>query len=678
MSTTQETIRTTCPRDCYDACGIVAVKRDGQLAHIVGDPDHHVSRGKLCGKCAIMYNGVYLDPAARLTRPLKRVGPKGEGHFAPLSWDEALSEIGSRLGRIAREEGGQRIVYAHYTGTRSFIASHFPRRLMHRLGAHEADPDSICNSAGQVALEYVIGHAALGFDPRTAKDAACILVWGANPHASAPHMHSQWLRETKAKVVVIDPIAHPTAKQADLHLQPFPGSDAALAFAMMHVLKAEGLIDRGFLAEHTVGWLELEALIEPTTPAWAEAQTGVPAEKIVEAARLYRSGPALLWLGQALQRQGQGGNITRACALLPAVTGNFGKPGAGLLYLNGSGRRGVKVDELAAKHLSKSPPAFSHMDLAARLEDAEASKAFICWNINPAASNPEQRRLHDALRRDDLLTVVADVFQTDTTDFADYVLPAASFLEFDDLVTSYFDLTFSAQRKVAEPMGEALPNQEIFRRLAKTIGLNDPELYEPDAQIIGRLLEQVGWREGFAALAARGTVFLYEEPVIQFEGLRFPTPSGKIEIASEQAERNGHGRLPRPSVDARPSGGRFRLLSPASEWTMNCSYANDPTIRRRLGKATVAINPRDAEAAGLRAGGTVRVHNETGELALQLAVSADVPPGVALAHKGRWPRLAGPGEAHANVNWLNPGEKADMGESTAVHAVEVMIEHASA
>jgi anaerobic selenocysteine-containing dehydrogenase len=548
---------------------------------------------------------------------------------------------------------------------------------MNRLGAHEAEPDSICNSAGQLALEYVIGASALGFDPRTAKDSSCILVWGANPHASAPHMHSQWLPESGAKVIVIDPIAHPTAKQADLHLQPFPGSDAALAFAMMHVLRGEGLIDPGFIERHTVGWAELEPLIAAATPAWGEAQTGVPAARIVEAARLYGSGPSLLWLGQALQRQKKGGNITRACALLPAITGNFGKRGAGLLYLNGSGRRGVKMDYLAARHLSTSPPPFSHMDLAARLEDENASRAFICWNINPAASNPEQRRLQNALRRDDLLTVVLDVFETDTTDFADYVLPAASFLEFDDLVTSYFDLTFSAQRKVVEPPGEALPNQDICRRLAKAIGLNDPELYEPDAQVIDRLLDQVGWRDGFAALAERGTVFLSEEPVIQFEGLRFPTPSGKIEFASEQAERNGHGRLPQPTVDERPSGGRFRLLSPSSEWTMNCSYANDPTIRRRLGRATVAVNPRDAEAAGLKSGARVRVHNETGELALELAVSADVPRGVALAHKGRWPRLAN-GGGHANVNWLNPGEKADMGESTAVHAVEVMIEQAGA
>ena len=417
----KEVLKTTCPRDCYDACGIVAIKRDGAITRVLGDPDHPVSRGALCGKCALAYNGVFRDPHVRLLTPLKRAGAKGEGRFEPASWDEAIGDIAARFKQIAEGDGADRIVHAHYTGTCSLIANNFPMRFFGRLGAREVEPDTVCNMAGHVALDYVIGTSGIGFDPRTAKDANCILVWGANPSASAPHQHKHWLKEAPGTVIVVDPVRHPTAEQADIHLQPFPGSDAALAFAMVHVLVRDGLIDRAFLDAHALGWDELEPAIAPCTPAWGEARTGVPAAEIEEAARIYGAGPALLWLGQGLQRQAMGGNVIRACALLPAVTGNYGKPGAGLLYLNGGGRKGVDGDYLSGAALSQSPPTFSQMELAARLEDPADIQAFLCWNINPAASSPEQARLRRALMRGDLFTVVVDIFQTDTADYADYV-----------------------------------------------------------------------------------------------------------------------------------------------------------------------------------------------------------------------------------------------------------------
>ena len=309
----------------------------------------------------------------------------------------------------------------------------------------------------------------------------------------------------------------------------------------------DGLVDRDFLAEHTVGWDELEPLLADCTPAWGEAATGVPAGLIEEAARLYARGPSLLWIGQGLQRQRTGGNVVRACALLPAVTGNLGKPGAGFLYLNGAESRRLDEDYLAAPHLGPSaPPPISHMDLVDCLEDPARSQALFCWNINIAASNPQQRRLHEALAREDLFTVAVDLFPTDTTDYADVVLPAASFLEFDDLVASYFQLTLSAQVKVAEPLGEALPNMEIFRRLARAMGYEEPELYESDAELIATLLERSGIGEDFASLAAKGTVPISDEPVIQFADLRFPTPSGRVELASARAEADGFPRVPLP------------------------------------------------------------------------------------------------------------------------------------
>ena len=671
MSAVQEVVRTTCPRDCYDACGIVVVKRGGAVAHVRGDPDHPVSRGKLCVKCTLGYNGAWRDPEARLLRPLRRSGPKGEGSFEPVSWDEALAEVAERLGEIAAAPGPHAILNAHYTGTCSLLAGSFPQRFFNRLGATEVDPDTVCNKAGHVALDYVYGTSVDGFDPRTARDAACILVWGANPSASAPHAHSQWLPESPARLVVVDPVRTETAAAADLHLQPFPGSDAALAFALLHSIDREGLADRRFLAEHTLGFEELEPLLEPCTPSWGEEATGVPAEQIEEAARLYGRGPSLLWLGQGLQRQRTGGNVMRACALLPAVTGNLGKPGAGFLYLNGTASRGLDDAYLSAEHLAVDrPPPVSHMGLAAQLEDPSRARALVCWNINVAASSPEQARLRAALSREDLFTVAVDLFATDTTDLADVVLPAASFLEFDDLVASYFDLTLSAQVKAAEPMGESLPNQEIFRRLAGAMGLSEPELSESDEEVIATLLGGTGLGLDFAKLAALGTVSVSAEPLVQFAGLAFPTPSGRVEIASAHAEADGHPRVPLPLADPRPVEGRLRLLSPASGWLLNDSFANVEKVARRLGAATVALHPTDAAERGLADGDDVFLANETGRLPARVILSDGLPRGVVLSHKGRWPKRE---ESGANVNVLNPGEKSDMGESTAVHGVEVAV-----
>ena len=440
---------------------------------------------------------------------------------------------------------------------------------------------------------------------------------------------------------------------------------------MVHVLVRDGLADRAFLAAHTLGWDELEPTLAPCTPAWGESRTGVPAALIEEAARIYGAGPALLWLGQGLQRQVLGGNVMRACALLPAVTGNYGKPGAGLLYLNGGGRKGIDGDYLSGAALSQSPQSFSQMELAARLEDPADIQAFLCWNINPAASSPEQARLRRALMRDDLFTVVLDIFQTDTADYADYVLPAASFLEFDDLVSGYFNLSFSAQAKLQEPLGESLPNQEIFRRLARAMGYRrNPSSTRTDEAIIARIMGQVGVAGSFDDFKKTGTVWLTSAPVIQFADLAFPTPSGKVEIASARAEADGHPRLPHTGVDPKPADGRLRLLSPASPWLMNDSYANDRRIADRLGSATVTLHPADAAARGLAEGQRVRLSNETGSLELALSIAETIPQGVALSPKGRWPRQEGTG---ANVNVLNPGLKSDMGESTCVHGVEVEI-----
>ncbi len=441
---------------------------------------------------------------------------------------------------------------------------------------------------------------------------------------------------------------------------------------MLHVLWEEGMVDEAFIDKHVLGWDEVKPVILECTPAWGEASTGVPAAKIVEAARMYGSGPSLLWLGQGMQRQTFGGNAIRACAMLPAVTGNFGKPGAGLSYLNTDNEvRGFDDDYVTAPHLrSVDKKSLSHMDLAQHLEHPSDIQALFCWNINLAASNPEQQRLRDALCREDLFSVVIDLFQTDTADYADIILPAASFLEFDDLVTSYFNMTIGPQVKAQEPVGESLPNQEIFRRLARAMGYEELELYERDESVIDHLLSGSPYNGGFYSLKQTGTVFISTEPLLQFSDLEFPTPSGKIEIASSKAEADGHPRLPQAIADPRPPSHRLRLLTPASMWHMNHSFANDGGIVKQQGDADITVNPQDAVELGLKDGDEAEVSNKVGRLILQVRISEEVPKGVALSPKGRWPKSERGG---VNVNALNPGTKTDMGESTAVHSVEVEV-----
>ena len=672
-----EVVITTCPRDCYDSCGIKVIKRAGEIIAVRGDPGHAVSRGALCGKCSTAYNREWRDPARRVTRPLRRKGPKGGGHFEPVSWQTAIAEIAERLQRIVRSHGAHTILNAHYTGTISLLAGIAPMRFFNRLGTTEVTPDTICNMAGHVALRYMYGTSVDGFDPRTARDAACIVVWGANPHASAPHAHDHWLPESGAKIVVVDPVRTPTAARADIHLQPFPGSDAALAFALLHVIRRDGLLDEAFIARHVIGWDELEPAVAACDIEDLSARTGVPIALIERTAHLYAEGPSLLWLGQGLQRQTTGGNVMRACALLPALTGNLGKPGAGFLYLNANlAQRGIDEAYLCGAHLAtRTPPALSHMDFAAALEDRARSRALFVWNMNPLASCPQQRRLRSALEREDLLTVALELFPTDTTELADYVLPAASFLEFDDLIAPYFHLALAAQVKAVEPPGDALPNWEIFRRLARAMRFEDPELAESGEDVLDTLLARSGSGEDFDSLKSKGTVWVSREPAMQFADHKFPTPSGRIEVASARAAADGLPRVPLCWSDARPTDGRLRLLTPAHAWLLNTSFGNVGKVCARLGAASIALNPADAAERHLEEGEAVIVHNNCGRLELTVALSADLPRGVALAHKGRWLSVE---PRHANVNILNPGEKSDMGESTAVHSVEVSVVRAFA
>jgi anaerobic selenocysteine-containing dehydrogenase len=661
MSETDTFIKTTCPRDCYDACGITVRVREGVIQNVMGDRGHHVAQGKLCGKCAIAYNGVFRDAEKRLSVPLRRSGTKGEGVFEPVSWDAALADIAARLKKISDPST---IYHTHYTGTVSMIAGGFPGRFFNRLGATEVDPDTVCNKAGHVVLADMFGTSLSGFDPEQLANARCLMVWGANPSHSAPHMHTGWVKSTGAQLVVVDPIATSTARLANIHLQLRPGSDAALAFGLLHVIKKAGLFDRAFIEKHVLGFDGVEAEIDAATLERTAALTGVDAALIEKAALVFAQGPSLLWLGQGVQRQPKGGNVFRALPLLNIATGQLGKAGTGFCYMNGVETRGVDASFIAGGPAAS----VSHMDLAADLNDPAKTGALFTWNNNIVASSPGTKAIRTGLARDDLFTVVADLFMTDTAVYADYVLPAASFLEFDDIIFPYFHDTVSAQVKAAEPHGQSLPNQEIFRRLAAAMGFNEPALFESDTSMIARLLEQTSFDGDFNDLKEVGTARLFPVPRVQFEGLTFATPSGRIEVRSDRLAEQGHPAVPVAHADEVPEEGRLRLLTPAGEWLMNSSYGNDRKIAAQLGPAKVHLNARDVARRKLAQGDIVRLSTKAGSINLVVNISADVPEGVALAHKSRWPSLT---KGESNINVLNPGLRTDIAESTAVHGIEV-------
>ena len=669
----KEILKTTCPRDCYDGCGIVVTKSEGRITQVKGNAEHPSNRGRLCGKCSIAYNGVWQDETARLLYPMRRTGEKGKGEFERISWREALDEVATRLHSIVATDGARKIFHTHYTGTCSLIAGEFPGRFFNHLGATEVDPDTICNKAGHVALEYVFGDSMNGFDPRTVKDSASIMVWGANPSSSAPHVDKHWLHGTGAKVIVIDPVRHETAEKADLYLQIRPGTDAALAFAMVHVMQRDNLLDMDYIRDHVIGFDEIVPSIAQCTPAWGEEHTGVPSDLIEQAVRLYCSGPSLLWLGQGLQRQSGGGNIFRACAMLPAFSGNIGKPGAGIYYLNdiySIGSRRGKSPEFDTAEQTGEQNSVSQMDIPALIQDPDAVRAYVVWNCNPVASNPAQQEIKHGLSREDLFTVVVDCFQTDTADYADIILPAASFLEFDDLCASYFQFTIGPQVKCSEPLGEALPNQEIFRRLAKAMDLTAPDLFEEDQTMINAALDECGAGVTWEQLKELAWAYVCDESVVLWEDGIFATPSGKIEIASLRAQEDGQPFVPLPNFDPALTGDSLRLLSPADKNLMNSSYGNDVRVHNLIGLASVSVHPEDAANRGIQNGDAVILSNATGELTLIADVEDIIPAGTLLTHKSRWPKFEPTG---ANVNILHNPVKTDMGESTSVHGTQVTL-----
>jgi anaerobic selenocysteine-containing dehydrogenase len=573
-------VRGVCPHDCPDTCAWIATvdQAAGRAVRLRGAEDHPITRGFLCVKVDHYLERIYH--AGRLLYPMRRVGIKGEGRFERITWDEALAEMSKRLSEIARCYGPEAILPYSYAGTMGLVQSQsMDRRFFHRLGATRL-LRTICSSAGFQALLYTLGTAR-GTPPEDFAHARYIILWGANLLTSNVHLWP-FVREAQkhgAKVVCIDPVQTRAARAADWWLPILPGTDGALALAMMHVIFTEGLEDRDFVERHCVGGELLRQRVAEWTPERAAAITGLPASDIVQLAREYAATrPAVIRLSYGMQRHAGGGMATRTIACLPALVGAWRDVGGGLL-LSTSGAFPFNYPALERPDLC--PPGTRSLNMVelgrvlAEVDDPPI-KALVVYNSNPAAVAPDQTKVRQGLRREDLFTVVLEQFQTDTADYADIVLPATTQLEHWDLLKPYGHYYLALNRPAIAPLGESLPNSEIFRRLARRMGFTEPCFQDDDLSIIHQALETDAPELAgvtLERLLAEGFVRLnLPDPYRPFADGRFPTPSSKGELYSERMARDGYDPLPtytppnwEAELQARRAGGATAHACPGRQ-----------------------------------------------------------------------------------------------------------------
>lgn len=598
-------VRTVCPRDCYDSCGMIAaISADGS-ARIRGDGEAH-NRGRLCGKCSLYYNAA--DNPARLASPLRRTGPKGTFAFKPISWAEALGEMAAHLSATCARHP-ERVIHSHYDGTRGLLAREFPLRLMNTLGATTVDPSTICHSAAIKGLEYVFGKGAFTVDPREIDQAEVVVLWGNNPRVSAPQTYRAIRASPKRRVVFVNPLKLAGIGESDMQLRLRPGSDAMLCFAVMRLLLDQGGIDHAFVDRWTAGFDELRKVIEAVDLDEVVAATGLTLSQIAELTNLIRRHPTVIWIGMGVQRQAQGGNVARAVAMLPILTGNQFRPGAGLLYLNGMARHGLDKARVIRTSNPRDCRTIGHGLLPETLRDPRRSEIFITWNNNIAVSSPNSALMHEALSRKDLFYVQLEKRLTRSSLYADLILPAADYSEMDDIVYSYLHLTLSAQVAFRPPHGESLANQEIFRRLARRMGLDDPWLQEADRPILDDLVGAALPGKNFADLKRAGTVPMpYHENEVLPQAL---LAGGRIRIWSEAALADGAPATPLPVAETRALD--FTLTSGGSPWRINSSLDDNPALRRKL-RPDFHISRAVAARLGIASGDICELSNETGSI----------------------------------------------------------------
>jgi anaerobic selenocysteine-containing dehydrogenase len=682
-------IRGACPLDCPDTCAWIVTVKDGQALTLRGDPNHPYTHGSLCNKVEGYLD--YSRSSDRLLYPMRRVGPKGSGEFVRISWDEALDTIATRFRDVIATDGAEAIWPYVGTGCMGLIQGCYSagRRFFNALGASR-HVLSICTIAGGFGTGYTLGHNRVGMDPENLRHSKLVVLWGANVLSTHPHLWRSVLEARKqgAEIVSIDPIRSRTAAASDRHLAPMPGTDAALALGLLHVVLSEGAADAAFIRDHTHGWDAFRQRILEFPPARVADITGLPVDDIVTLGKkLAANRPTGIRIGIGIQRHGGGGMAVRTISCIPGVTGDWRHAGGGVCY-DTRGFYGIDWAALWRDDLMKGHTrALSMTRLGEGLLEVTDPpvKALFIYASNPVASVPDQAKVRRGLARDDLFTVVVEHFMTDTTRYADIVLPATMQVEQKDLLIAYGHLYIAWNEPAVAPPGECLPTSEIFRRLARKMGIDDPAVHDSDEAIARQALGS-----GHAALdgitletlKARGWMRLnLPDPFVPFAN-GFPTASGRLEFVSSRMARAGLDPVagytpPYESADRNTPLAReypLALVTPANHFFLNSMFANMPRQQQRAGVPTLTIHPVDAASLGIASGDEVRVGNARGSFVAIADVSDHVRRGVVASPKGRWPR---DGREAANVNATVAERDSDMGGGAVFHDNRVRVEKIS-
>ena len=644
---------------------------NGVATDIKGDPSMPFTDGTLCTKVAHYLERTYAPD--RLLYPQRRVGKKGEGRFARISWNEALDEIAARLKRLAAEDP-QTILPCSYAGTMGMVQyMSMDRRFFHKLGASLLDR-TLCSSAGKFGIKATLG-GSVGMDPERFDEAELIILWGANPIVSNLHLWSrvQAAKRRGAKVVAIDPYRSLSAEKCTQHIALLPGTDGALALGMMHVLITEGLIDRDYVERYTLGYEPLKKrVLEDYPPDWAARTCGISTDEVIELAREYgRTKPAAIRLNYGMQRHAGGGIAARTIACLPALTGAWRDPAGGIVLTTADFYRfdhaALERPDLLA---GRRPRVINHSQLGDALTSAEPPvRMTIVYNNNPVAVCPDSAKVIAGFSREDLFTVVMDHFQTDTADYADIVLPATTQLEHYDVHKSYGHLYMLANNPAIAPVGEALPNSEVFRRLAARLGFEEPCFRDSDEDLCRTALNGVSWeglkRDGWRKLEV-------PERFAPFAHGGFPTPSGKCEFHSAWLEQQGIDPLPFYNPPAE-NAAKYPLgfLSPPARHFLNSSFANLARFREFEREPHLDMHPLDARARGIADGDMVRVFNDRGSHRLRARVNAKPRPGVVVAPSVWWKKYS---PDRGNANNLTSQRTADLGGGATFYDCRVEVE----
>ena len=670
-----QVVRGGCPHDCPDTCATLTTVENGRATRIQGDPAHPFTQGFLCAKVNRYLERTYHRD--RLLTPLRRVGPKGSGRFEPATWDEALDAIATRLNEIARSTGGpQAILPYSYAGTMGYVQSaSMDRRFFNKLGASKLDR-TICSTAGAAGMQMTVG-ASIGADAEGMPQSDLVLLWGTNTLTANPHLWPFVLRarENGARIIAIDPLRTRTAEQCDEWLGIRPGTDAALALAMMHVLFADGLQDDDFLARFTLGADALRERVKEYAPARVAGITGLPEHAIIALARRYgAASAAFVRINYGLQRHAGGGMAVRTIACLPAVTGHWRRAGGGV-QLSTSANFQFNKQALERPDFAPAERTINMIRLGEALTRADAGvggppvQALVVYNSNPAAVAPDRNAVVRGLGRDDLFTVVLEHFQTDTADWADWVLPATTQLEHWDIHFAYGHHYVTLNRPAIAPMGEAKPNSEIFRLLAARMGMDDEALRDDDLTIIRQSLDSPHEKmKGvtFEKLLADGWVRLnLPTPYLPFAEGGFPTPSGRCEFYSARMKVMGLDPLPAftppyefpENVPELAAKYPLTLISSPRHEFLNSTFVNVDSLRKHA-EPEVVLHARDAERRGIADGMRVVVENDRGHFTGLARVGEKLREGVVWAPSVWWTKLTAD---RANANDTTSQRETDLG-----------------